>query len=1102
MGAWVVASAFNKELVRSIRKSAGRFAAIAIISLLGAGFYAGLRMAAPDMRIAGDEFFDGCNLYDISVVSTLGLDDASVKALEGIEGVGRVMPAYRADAMVLLRDGSHAASVESFPLDAARASDSSDGMRVVSDDDGYLNRPILVDGAWPSSNSECVVSADAAGELGIALGDTIEIEKSTTDLADVFSRTSFTVSGLVNSPAYASTGFLGTTTLGKGTFDLYLYVDPTAFAEDLPYSAVYLTVPAATGEVWQSDAYERAVDEVKARVEEAAPAIGKARWEAVRSDAQTELDDARADYEREKADAQAELANAEKELADARRKLDDAAGDIAQAGAKLNDAAKEIADNEAKLREGEESYEKGKAELDAKLPEFEKEYVKIGELRAQREQLAALVEQAKEGIAFLEQQLEQAKAAGAPPEQIAALEAKLQEAKAQEAMLEQQLAQIDAGIAQLEQAKAEIDAAQASLAAARAELDSGWAQLEQGKREYADGLGQYQSGMADYLDGEREYTDGLAEYEDGKAEADEKLADAEKELADAQADIDDIERPVVFVLDRSKNAGAAQLASDADGIQQIALFLPFMFFLVAALVSLTSMTRMVDEERLEIGTHKALGYGRARITSKYLIYGALASGVGSIVGIFVFGKFLPWVIITSYQITYAVPNVPLPIDPVVSAWAIGLSVGVTALATWGAASASLRESPASLMLPRAPKAGKRIFLEHVTPLWSRMSFSQKVTARNLLRYKRRFFMAVVGIAGCTALLVIGFGMRDAIDGVVSNQYGSLVNYDATVRIDEEASAATRQRVHDVLDSDRVSAYIAVDDFNMIAHGPEEDMRIEVVVPSDDRLRNFVTLRERVSGNAIELDSDSLVITEKAAETLGVGVGDAIELYDENEVGDATGEARTFTVSAIAENYLGHYAYLLPEGYRASFGEKPAFDMAYVKLADGVDAKAFSDELLSIDGVNTVSFVADEVKTYEDMLGLMGGIIAVITVLSAALAFVVLYNLTNINITERVREIATLKVLGFTKSEVSAYIFREVIVMALVGAVVGCIIGGPLTAYISHAAETPQMMFGRTIWPLSYVLSFVITMVFSAVVAFTMRFKLNRVNMVESLKSVE
>ena len=384
-----------------------------------------------------------------------------------------------------------------------------------------------------------------------------------------------------------------------------------------------------------------------------------------------------------------------------------------------------------------------------------------------------------------------------------------------------------------------------------------------------------------------------------------------------------------------------------------------------------------------------------------------------------------------------------------------------------------------------------------------MSFSHKVTARNLLRYKRRFFMAVIGIAGCTALLMVGFGMRDAIGSVVWNQFGDLVNYDAAVRVDDEASDESDKRIADVLASPAVESHLDVRAFSMVAAGPDGDMRIEVVVPEDAAaLPDFVTLRERAGKTPLALEGEGVVLTEKAASQLGIHVGDEVVLYDENDVGDATGDGRTFTVGGIAENYLGHYAYMLPDAYRAAFGEDPASDLVYVKLAPDADRTAFSDALLSIDGVNTVSFVSEKAKTYQDMIDLMGTIIFVIIVLSAALAFVVLYNLTNINIEERIREIATLKVLGFTKPEVHAYIFREIIVMAIIGALVGCVIGVPLTGYIAQAAETPQMMFGRDIAPLSYVFSFVITMAFAAIVAFTMRRKLARVNMVESLKSVE
>lgn len=863
-------SAFNKEVARSISQSIGRFAAIAIISLLGAGFYGGLRMAAPDMRIAGDEFFDGSNLYDVSVVTTLGLDDDSLALIRGVEGIDAVMGAYQADAMVKVGESSYAARVESLPLEAARASDTSDGKHALSDDADYLNRPILLEGAWPENERECVVSADAADELGIRVGDELQVVKTSGEVDETFDVTSFTVSGLVNSAAYASSNTLGTTSLGTGSIELYLFADADAFADDLPYSVAYATVGAARDKQWGTAGYAEAVEPVRERLEAIAPKLAEQRRDSVKDALHMEL-------------------------------------------------------------------------------------------------------------------------VGAFQETASSL---------------------------------------------------GW--------------------------------------------------------------VDDIELPDVFVMDRSKNPGAAQLDSDADGITQIASLFPFMFFLVAALVSLTSMTRMVDEERMVIGTHKALGYGKGRITSKYLIYGVLASGIGSTVGVVALGKLLPLFIMTAYGITYAVPVFPVPLEPATTVKAIGLSVGVTAAATWGAAASSLREKPAALMLPRVPKAGKRIFLERIKPLWERMSFSHKVTARNLLRYKRRFFMAVVGIAGCTALLMIGFGLRDAIGGIVTNQYENLINYDAAVRVDDDASHAQREEVTDALDGNDVADYLKVADFNMIAYaGNGDDLRIEVVVPSDlDSLPGYVTLRDRESGAALALGEDNIVLTEKAADVLGVKVGDTVELYEENLVGDAEGDPHSFIVGGVTENYLGHYAYLAPSGYESSFDEAPKYTLAYVNLADNADDAAFSERLLACDGVNTVSFVSERIVTYEGMLDVMNKLIYIIVLAAAALAFVVLYNLTNINISERVREIATLKVLGFTRGEVNAYIFREVIVMALIGALIGCVLGVPLTGYIAKAAETPQMMFGRTIEPLSFVFSFALTMIFSVFVAFTMRGKLARVNMVESLKSVE
>ena len=863
-------NAFSKEIARSIKQSAGRFVAIAIISFLGAGFYGGLRMSSPDMRIAGDEFFDATCFYDIRVVSTLGLDDESIELIRNVEGVETVMPAYSANAMALTKNGSYATAFESVPIESARASNTSDGVHALSDDPMYLNRPILVQGAWPASEGQCVVGETAATSLGIEIGDTLTLIKGEQALEDTFTVDSFVVSGLVNSPAYVASSQYGPTSLGTGDIELFAYVPEESFVKSLPYTTAYAIVAGARACTWGFSDYDAVVEPVRERIAAHADEIADARWHAVKQDLSHEI-----------------------------------TGQILQLT-----------------------------------------------------------------------------------------------------------------------------------------VDMGWA--------------------------------------------------------------DDVDKGKVFVLGRSKNSGAASLESDAEGIAQIATMVPFMFFLVAALVSLTSMTRMVDEERMTIGTHKALGYSKSKITSKYLIYGGLASALGSILGVVALGKGLPLFIMMAYGISYDVPVYPTPLEFVTTAKAIGLSVGVTMAATWFAAASNLRARPAALMLPPVPKSGKRIILERITPLWRRLSFSQKVTARNLLRYKRRFFMAVVGVTGCTALLMIGFGLRDAIGGIVSNQYEELITYDMVVRLDDDADANARKYVRGLLGDAAVDQWIEVADITMIAQvASEDDQRINVVVPRNPaQMEQFVVMRDRVTGEQFAAGDDLAIITEKAATVLGVSAGAEAVLYDENEVGDPEGDPHAVHISGVAENYLGHYLYLAPDVYRAAVGEDPSYDCYYVVLADGADGKELAETLISLEEVNTVSFVADKVATYEDMLDVMNKLIYIIVLAAAALAFVVLYNLTNINISERVREIATLKVLGFTRVEVNAYIFREVLIMALIGALVGCILGVPLTTYIAIAAETPLMMFGRTVEPVSFVISLALTIAFAAFVCATMRKKLANVSMVESLKSVE
>ena len=1163
-----MASAFGKDLRRSITHSWGRFLAIAIIAALGAGFYAGLRMTGPDMRLAGDEYYDGTSLADVRVVSTIGFDEAQIDALRDVEGVSAVMPAREADAISELDGVQYTLCFQSLDVDAAQASTCDDGFTVQSSDGSYLNRPVLKSGTWPTKSDECLLSSDTVWQTDVHIGDKVCLIEGTQDLDDSFAEREFTVVGFVNSSYYTCSTNVGSTSLGSGRLTSFVFVPDSAFADDYPITEAFIAVDGARDLPWASDAYQAKVDEVANRIDAIADDLKASRIEGLQADAQATLDEKRAEYEQKKADALAQLDDGQATLDDSKAQLDSAA-------AELESAKTTIAQSESQLASGRAQYESGVAELadqrsqaqaalaqaQASIDEGWAKYHaamqtremlsnKLGEAQKGLDEVndglaqgAARIEQAQRAIDELRAQIDALNPADPTHEETkakkAALEQQLAQAKAalsqlqqQQAQLESQKTEIEAGIVQLQAGIAQIDtetagvpeqlaageqelaaqkaAANQGFASGQASLDAAAAQLAQGQAQLDEGRAQLKSGQAEYTDGLSQWENGAAELADKRAQAEAEFADAEAQLADAQAEVDDIATmdADVYALDLKKNIGAESFRSDAGRIDQIAQVFPLLFFLVAALVSLTTMTRMVDEERVLIGTFKALGYSNGRIASKYLVYAMVASGVGSIVGIVLLSQFLPWFIMNAYAIIYVVPCRPTPIDPALFLLAAGLSVGITVAATLFAAMATLREKPAALMLPRAPKAGKRILLERIRPLWSRMSFSWKVTARNLFRYKRRFFMAIIGIAGCTGLLLTGLGLQNAINDIIDKQYGELYHYNAIVRMDSDVADAEKNAVAERVEADSEGPKAWVLTENKIVRTPgasdEIDQRVELNVPQDTQeFGNFNTLRTRVGHKPLAIDDEGVLISEKLATKLGVSVGDSIAIYDEDAIGNATGEGREVRVSGIMENYVAQYVLMSPALYESTMGEAPSYATLLANVAEGDDVReVFSDDVLAMDGVKTVTYNDETINSYRSMLKSVDSVVVVLVVAAALLAFVVLYNLTNINITERVREIATLKVLGFTPHEVNAYIYRETMLLSLIGAFVGLFLGIAMEGYVVITAEVDQVMFGREIHALSFIIAFALTMLFSVIVTLAMKFKLKKIDMVESLKSVD
>ena len=691
------------------------------------------------------------------------------------------------------------------------------------------------------------------------------------------------------------------------------------------------------------------------------------------------------------------------------------------------------------------------------------------------------------------------------------------------AELEDARRELEDGLAELEDGHQELLDGEAEYADGRKELDDGWqeyrdgvADLEQAKKdlpemiaeaeaelndaeqELLDGEAELRDAYEELLDGEAEYADGLQEYEDGKAEAEEKLSDARRELNDARREVADLENCEWYLLGRNTNLGYVSFQQDAERMGNLASVFPLIFFLVAALVCLTTMTRMVEEQRVEIGGKKALGYSKWAISLKYVGYGLSASLTGGLLGLAVGCTLIPWIIFNAWKILYTVGELILVPSPLVCLFAVGAAAFCVTGAAIGATFSTLSATPAALMRPKAPPAGKRVLLERITPLWSRLSFTYKVTLRNLFRYQRRFWMTVIGIGGCTALILAAFGLRGSIFDVLDKQYDEIFTYSVDVGLVDDVTADERTEIERELDRQSgVDAWLPVHQASLAAVSDRQSVDATLFVVSDwEEFSSFVHLRERVGEKPITPGDDGIILTEKLAKLLGVSAGDTITLDGDRRV--------EVTVTAITEQYLMHYMYLSDACYEALFGETPEVNYYLARYADTSQETAdqVSSALISLSGVTSVSRIQDTRNTFTKSMESVDYAVVLIIVCAAALAFVVLFNLTNINITERLRELATLKVLGFYEGELSAYVFRENVFLTIFGVILGLVLGRFLHSWMVLTVEVDLVMFGRTAPPYAYVLAAALTALFSLIVNVAAHFRLKKIDMVESLKTVE
>lgn len=1117
--------AITKNTLREIKGTKSRFLSIFLICVIGVGFFSGVRATCNDMKTSADDYYDRHNLFDLRAVSTFGLTDGDKSAIES----------------VLPEDCSVYTS--KYTDLAVERGDNEYLTRVYSKLPDSINTPVILEGRDIENEGECLISCNMLHET-INVGDTITL----VDLAEAdefpLKRAEYTVVGRYNSPMYVSMSQRGSTTIGDGALDAFMIVAEDDFTQDV-YTEIYVQSETLRAMSSYSEEYENYRKTLSDKLTELGKERSVIRYDEVLGEAQEKITDgekdlaqAKTDGQKELDDAKAELENGkkeiedgEKELAEAKEKLDDGAAQIADGEKKLSNSLAELNDGKAQLAEGKKTLDEAKQQLDEGQAEIDANKKGLADGRAQLEaakaQYNAGLAQYNAALAELsakEQQLSAAEQAYGK-EAMAAQRAELEAAKA---TLAQNKAELEAAKEQIDKNEEDLNTAEGVLAAFEeafaanlekynaglAEYNENAQKIADGERAYNEGLAEfnakkaeYEQGVLDYENGlqkieeaKKKLADGEIEYEDGVREFNEEIAKAEKEISDAKEKISDAGKAEWYIFTRDDNVGYSEYGSNAERIDKIAAIFPVFFLLVAGLVCLTTMSRMVEEQRTQIGTIKALGYGNGAIMRHYMIYAVSGAVVGGTLGAFGGCILFPSVIMFAYSMMYTIREFHYLYEPWNMLFSIGTMTAAIALTVFFSCRKALRETPASLMRPKAPKAGKRVFLEKITFLWNKMNFFAKVSGRNLFRYKRRMFMTVIGIAGCTALSLTGFGLKDSISDIVDLQYLDINNYSGFIAYDGDAKPSEVENIYAALEeynpeTQYTRAYIKQYETKF---GDEAVQCYITCAEEAAKFGDFIVFRERVSRKPLSL-TDGAIISEKAATLLGAKTGDEISI----QIRD--GEYRSVKISGITEHYTSHYLYLSEDVYREIFGAVPVYNIVYFKngiSSEGSDSEQFSEFMLKTDKVLTVNINASSMSRIHDVMSIMDLVTIVLIVSAGALALVVLYNLTNVNITERIREIATLKVLGFYDREVSMYVFRENIVLSLIGGAVGLGLGTALCMFVIQTAEIDEVMFGRTIHPLSYLWAFLVTAAFSVLVNLLMSRVLRKISMVESLKSVE
>lgn len=1062
-----------KYSIKEIFVNRKRFISIMLMALLGVGFFAGLVASGPDMRDSLDKFLDDTNTYDINIVSTLGLTNEDVDEIKKIKNTENVHGIYSKDISFKTDD-------KEFIFKAIKYSEK-------------INTPILLDGKLPENNNECVVEQDFLIDSGFKIGDNIEIDED-----DELKANSFKIVGSVKSPIYVSME-RGTTSLGDGTIDYYLYLNKDVFDMDY-YPNIYLNVNSAKIEKITTNKYNELVENVYKDIESIKEERETQRYNNIKEEASEKLQESIDEYEKGKKEGEAELKKAKDKIEDSEKEIKNAENELetgkTKAKKEISNAKAEISSSENKLKKSEKEYEEGlekyskgvkeynsnKSKLESSLDVLNDNLKKLKDLKEEIEKQIALIEdEIKNGNLENEDKLVLLK------NQLSDLNSNIKEIESNKNKINNELSS----------AEKELNKTKKALDSAKKEIDNGYKELEKGKKELSSRESslnnQFAKAEKEIEDGKKEIVDAKETLEKEEKKFNEEIKDAEKEIEDAKEDIEGIKEGKWYIFDREDDTGFSSFIDSINSMNNIATLFPIIFYLVAILISSTSMSRMVEEERGDIGTLKALGYSNLRIINKYIAYSLLSTVLGGIIGMFIGFILIPTVVWENYSIIYYLPEFYPKLR--FSYGILGTVIAVICItgSTVHSAYKELKDEPSTLMRPKAPKMGKKVILEKIPFIWKRLNFSSKTTVRNVFRYKKRALMTIIGISGCTALILAGFGLRDSIKDIAEYQYGRVFEYDLVVSLNKE----DEELVNLVKDSDIVESVSLTDSLSgsISAEGIKRDTSIIVVENTED-FKNIANLRDIDSGNIIDLSNEGVLISDKLASLLEIEKGENITLTDSDN------NEFEYKVLGIVENYIGHYVYINKDLYESKENDFN-INTLFIKYKEGNnDNEAFEEMLLDDNSVTSITVVENSLEHVRDLLKSLDLVVMILIVSSALLAFVVLYNLANVNISERVREIATLKVLGFYDKEVDNYINRESIILTCIGIAIGLIAGVFLTGFVISTCETENMRFARNILLHSYIYSILITSVFSIIVNFATHFVLKKINMVESLKSIE